>query len=102
MKATAIVAATALLLALPVVAQTTETGPRRDQVRKQDGTGTGKATGTQSQLRERDQVRKQDGTGMGTATGTQSQLRKRDGSCGNPNPTGTRGAGQGARKGQGR
>ena len=78
MKATAIVAATALLLALPVVAQTTETGPRRDQVRKQDGTGTG------------------------TATGTQSQLRKRDGSCGNPNPTGTRGAGQGARKGQGR
>ncbi|MFZ1375962.1 MAG: hypothetical protein WAS25_05145 [Geothrix sp.] len=78
MKATAIVAATALLLALPVVAQTTETGPRRDQVRKQDGTG------------------------MGKASGTQSQLRKRDGSCGNPNPTGTRGAGQGTRKGQGR
>lgn len=44
--------------------------------------------------------RKRDGTGSTTTTG--SQLRKRDGSCGNPNPTGSRGAGQGTRKGQGR
>ena len=76
MKATAIVAATALLLALPLAAQTADPGPKRDQIRKQDGTGTGPAS----------------------ATKTQSRLR--DGSCGNPNPTGSRGAGQGTRKGR--
>jgi hypothetical protein len=75
MKATAILTA-ALFLALPLAAQSTDTTPQRDQIRKQDGTGTG--------------------------TPTKSQLRKRDGSCGNPNPAGSRGTAQGARRGQNR
>lgn len=79
MRASAIVAATAMLLALPLAAQATGAGPKGDQIRKQDGTGTGPASGTK--------------------TGS----RLRDGSCGNPAPTGTPGgAGQGSRKGQGR
>lgn len=75
MKLTTLIAA-AVLLALPLTAQTADPGPNRDQTRKQDGTGTG--------------------------TAQQSQLRKRDGSCGNTCPTGSRGAGQGSRAGQGR
>ena len=66
---------TALILAAPLAAQTAGTGPQR--------------------------LRKQDGTGTGTPTATQQRLR--DGSCGNPNPSGSRGANaQGARRGQGR
>ena len=92
MKITALF--TALILALPLAAQSNDI-PKRDQVRKQDGTAT--ATGTNAQLRKRDQVRKQDGTG------TQAQLRKRDGTgTGTCAGTGTRGANQGARKGRGR
>lgn len=74
MKSISILTAAALLLALPLTAQTAETGPKR--------------------------LRKQDGTGNGTAAQTQTQTRKRDGSCGNPNPAGSRGA-NAARRGQG-
>ncbi|MCE1204565.1 MAG: hypothetical protein LWW79_08160 [Holophagaceae bacterium] len=67
----------ALILAAPLAAQTTGSGPQR--------------------------LRKQDGTGNGTPTATRTQQRLRDGSCGNPNPAGSRGAnGQGARRGQNR
>ncbi len=67
----------ALILAAPLAAQTAGSGPQR--------------------------LRKQDGTGNGTATATRTQQRLRDGSCGNPNPAGSRGANaQGARRGQNR
>lgn len=62
---------TTLALALPLAAQSTDT----------QGNGT--------RLRKRD----------GSANGTPVQQRLRDGSCGNPNPSGCRGAAQGARRG---
>lgn len=71
MKSTTLFAAA--LLALPLAAQSTPTTPTRQQVRKQDGTG----------------------------TGNPSRLQKRDGSCGNTTCTGT-GTGTQARKGRGR
>lgn len=76
MKLIPILSAALILMALPLTAQTTETGPKR--------------------------LRKQDGTGTGTPTATKTQDRKRDGSCGTPNPAGSRGANQSARRGQGR
>ncbi len=76
MKLIPILSAALILMALPLTAQTAETGPQR--------------------------LRKQDGTGTGTPTATKTQDRKRDGSCTTPNPAGSRGANQNARKGQGR
>ena len=84
MKTTAFL--TALLLAMPLAAQSTGTGA---QLRKRDGTGTGTCTGT----------------GTGTCTGTGAQLRKRDGTgtgtC-TGTATGTASRSRGAGKGRGR